>query len=434
VAVFGLILLLAVAAGLTHIPTHEAPPKKEPYKGLYLHETAWGFVPIIGSYDQMINGRNWFSQLVGAVFLVMDISLVGGIARIGAKGLLFSINAAGRKALGKTVAEAGVNSVERLSYEELMRSGAVKALSEEQAQTMLRGLAQPGKTAVIVGTQSGKQGVYHSIMYVIADGKIYRLHGGISKYAAGGEIRAAKAGGTGFDQALKQGWNKGWNSFTVYSAEELAAKEISDATLMNLANGWEKKFPSMYGPLQNICSARGCANSQWILMDKLGLATNVAEGSLHQYLPYLLETSRMSGAAGAHYTVNVGKVGAATFMHTLLPTLGAASYVGGSGTARIVAQDLLPGAPPRNAAADMLPTQLENQLTAYLNTNSGHYVMVPGNAVDLAGELAKFPGDGNQFSVEMVDPALIQTPSFPASGSRIPGLGGGIRVTPIVGN
>src|SRR5262249_17692232 len=128
-------LLLAAGVALTGIgayteiekqsqprpPNEPPPPPREPH----LHETWWGLIPFVGSIDQMINGANWWSKAGGAVFLVLDPSLVGGMVAKGiAKGgIVFATRTAVREGLAE-VARGGGTAAQREAYAKLVEAAA----------------------------------------------------------------------------------------------------------------------------------------------------------------------------------------------------------------------------------------------------------------------------------------------------------------------
>jgi hypothetical protein len=416
-----LLLLLAVAAAVALWPNDSIPPDPPkptdpPLPRPSLYETGWGFVPVVGPLDQMINGKSWWSQIAGGVFFVMDVSVVGGLAVRGIRGVLFRLTGKSQAAL-RAAAEAGTETITRRSYEALVREGGAKAVTEAEASAMLKELGSAGQTALVVGAQSGKQGAFHSITYLIKDGRIYRLHGGIFRMAAGGEAMTV-------EKALAQGWNKGWNSLTVYSAKDLAARGITDEALTNVVSGWERRFPGMFGAIENVCSARGCANSQWLLMQQFGLPTNVS--GLGRYVPLLMETSRISGNLGSHYVVNrVGAYGGTALQALLVGGLGASVRLADPVITAL--PNLLTQQVPSRAdlTRAQLPTALVHQLDQ-MTQSENSVLMLPSDDVSFDPEDLAFPG-GGQIIIDIPYDPLVEQDGSLNSGLRLPELGGAKR-------
>jgi hypothetical protein len=415
-----LLLLLAVAVGVIAWPKDMGPePKPDgspPLPVKSLHETGWGFVPVVGSLDQMINGKNLLSQMMGGVFFVLDVSLVGGVA---VKGVMFTMTAA-RKAALQSAAKAAPGAVERLSYEALMKQGA-KALSKEEAARMLKDIGGKGATTVVVGAQSGKQGAFHSIIYVVKDGKIYRLHGGLMSRASGGQAMTV-------EKALAQSWNKGFNSYTVYNAKDLAAKGITDEALSALVNTWGRRAPGMLPAIENVCRARGCAYSQWLLMEQLGLPS--ATGA-NRFLPLLMETSRMSGNLGSHYIVNPTGAYAGTALQTFLVggLAGSVRFAYPAATTDVIPRAVMSLATQQpttsDAAMAYLPTGVAEQLNG-LTQQENSVLMLPTDDLSFDPDAVAFPNNGQIVVDYPNDPVIEQSTSVNAC-FRLPELGGAKR-------
>lgn len=337
-----LLLILAAAAvgaGLTYYGYRKEmedragagkPPRTDAQKHTY--ETAWGFVPFVGSIDQVLNGENWAQQAGGAVFLALDLTLVGGIAvklasRSALKGgLLFMMRTEVSEGMA-LAARGGGTAEQKAAYAALQKAaeqGEIR-FGKTAAEAMEKEIAQSGKTFVIAGSQ-GLQN--HTVtLLVTSDGRIFKLHGGIFRLAYGVESRALTADAarkTGLKVA-KDGWLRRFNRFTVYSAEGV----LSDEALKAQIEWWGRWNSGVGMQTANHLLAPGCAGSQAILLERLGLPYGQGMG---RYIPYFLDRARVAGGLGANYVVRPWVGQAANALHLgLIPTAGLGLYGVGRG-------------------------------------------------------------------------------------------------------
>lgn len=332
-----LLLILAVAAvgaGLTYYGYRKEqedragagkPPRTDAQKHTY--ETAWGFVPFVGSIDQMLNGENWAQQAGGAVFLALDLTLVGGIAvklasRSALKGgLLFMMRTEVNESMA-LVARGGGTAEQKAAYAALQKAaeqGEIR-FGKTAAEALEKEIAQSGKTYVIAGSQ-GLQN--HTVtLLVTSDGRIFKLHGGIFRLAYGVESRAltADAARKAGLKVAKDGWLRRFNRFTVYSAEGV----LSDEALKAQVEWWGRWNSGVGMQTANHLLAPGCAGSQAILLERLGLPYGQGMG---RYIPYFLDRARVAGGVGANYVARPWVGPAANAIHLgLIPTAGLGLY------------------------------------------------------------------------------------------------------------
>jgi hypothetical protein len=285
------LLIVLVAAGIALWPKDLATdPGEAPVPHLY--ETGWGFVPFVGSLDQAINGKNWWNQAAGSVFFLLDVSMVAPIVR----GALFSVKPGVQAALA-AVSRGGGTAAQRAALTRLVAKEGAQFMSEEAATQLVRE-AGLGQTMLFVGAQSGKEGIHHSVVYALVDGKVYKLHGGILKLAA-------KVQGRSVEKVVGEAWLRRFNTMTVYREADLLAAGLTDEALTKVIGGWADRSSGLVEAIVNspLCSARGCAFSQALLLEQLGLHSAPTSS---RYLPLLLERSRMAGELGTHYIINPG--------------------------------------------------------------------------------------------------------------------------------
>lgn len=291
----------------------------------HLHETKWGYVPFVGSYDQMVNGDNWASQLGGAVFLVLDATGIGSLvakttSKSAAKGgLLFMTRQTSREAL-EQVAAGGGTALQREAYQELGEAAARGEISfgAEAATAIEKQLADSSGTWVVAG---GTGWLNHSVTLLISNGRIFKLHGGVMRFAypvSEGVLRegAGEAGA----KLIGDGWLQRFNRFTVYAGDDL----LTDAALREQV-GWWARWSEGVGRLGvNHMLAPGCAGSQAILLERLGIG---AAGGAGRFVPYLLDKGRIASGLGTSYVANTFKPMVANGIHAaLMVGSGAALY------------------------------------------------------------------------------------------------------------
>lgn len=311
-----ILALLAAAGVLTGIGGYVAYQDREAREeqGLEplppeLHETAWGFVPFVGSLDQVLNGQNAWAQAGGAVFLVLDCTAVGGIAAKGIMrgGVMFATRVGVQDGLA-TAARGGGTVGQRAAYRNLTIAAAkgeihlgARAGVEKQLMAWIRSTPGP----VIVAGSTGWRN--HSVTYLLRDGRIWKLHGGVSRFAFKVEGRDATA--------LGAEWMRQFNRVSVYGGVDL----ISDLALRRQVAFW-RRYQGFLADRTANWWAWGCAESQAVLLERLGLL-EAPLGS--RFIPYLLDRARARGPYGYHFVVNRtrGLPGSAIHLATIMAAL-----------------------------------------------------------------------------------------------------------------
>jgi hypothetical protein len=311
------LLLLLVAGGIMAWSrelgdgTLNAAPRR------LLHETNWGYVPVVGSLDQMINGRNFLSQAAGGAFFILDATLVGPLVKLAAKGVFFPLKVGLRSGL-ELLKRGGGSAAQKTALQKaLLGSGhnSVRLMSEQAANELARSLTRNG-THLLVGTEGA---LNHSVIWVIREGMLYKLHGGVLRFAA-------KTYGTEAGKTVTGNWLRStFNTMSWYSTES-----FSDDVLKTVIKYWEAQGQN--GALQSLCRAGGCAYSQAYLMNELGLQ---GLKSTRFGLPILLEQGRMAGRAGTHYLINSSRVLSGTLSAGLTKGAGLATGKAAAGVTRM---------------------------------------------------------------------------------------------------
>src|SRR5262249_13631500 len=132
-------------------------------------------------------------------------------------------------------------------------------------------------------------------------------------------------------QEVSAAWLRQFNRVTIYGGEEL----LSDAALKEQIAFWDRYSQGFGNRAINSLFAPGCAGSQAILLERLGLYDGWG-GS--RCLPFLLDRSRLGGGLGAHYLVNAWRPVAGTAIQTSLLSIAAAMYGGNTWLNRTTAQ------------------------------------------------------------------------------------------------
>lgn len=327
-------LLLAAAGVLTGVGGYVAYKDRQEREaqGLdplppELHETAWGFVPFVGSLDQVLNGQNAWSQAGGAVFLVLDCTAIGGLVAKGLTrgGVMFATRTGVQEGLA-LAARGGGTASQRAAYANLTKAAAAgeihlgaRAGVEQQLMAWIRSTPGP----VIIAGSTGWRN--HSVTYLIRNGKIWKLHGGISRFAFKVEGReAATLGAT---------WMRQFNRVSVYGGTGL----VSDLALSRQVAFW-RRYQGFLADRAANWWAWGCADSQAVLLERLGLL-EAPLGS--RFIPHLLDRARARGPYGYHFVVNStrGLPGSAIHLSTILTAL--SGYGLGRGQAMPWREELL---------------------------------------------------------------------------------------------
>lgn len=285
------VVLTGTGAYLAHEAEQEAQAKGAPARKPELHETAWGFVPFVGSMDQMINGANLWSKAGGAVFLVLDCSLVGGLVAKGLTkgGILFATRTAVSEGV-ETVAKGGGTVAQREALARLAEAsgrGEIRLGSKEAIDKVLQEQIKSATGPVVIAGSTGW--LNHSVTYLVMNGQVWKLHGGISRFAY--KATQQEVG------HLSTQWFRKFNRVSIYAADDL----LTDVALREQIDFWGRYQAGFANQAANKLLAPGCAGSQAVLLERLGLL-NAPTPS--RYIPYLLDRYRATGPFGAHYLVN----------------------------------------------------------------------------------------------------------------------------------
>lgn len=272
--------LIAAAAGLgIWSMTREDDIKEDAkLKDDHLYETGWGFVPLVGSLDQVLNGRSVAQRAIGTVFLMLDVSLVGGVV---VRGIAFSLNGLGRVALREVMAGGG-EAGQKIAFNELRNAGVKFGSREVVAQEIMK---TSTTTPILLANSEGW--LNHSVTYIIKDGKIWRIHGGPLQMFF--KEAGAAAGRDLTEEELKN---------LVGRSNALSMYRVPAATAESTLEFWQKEVAK--GRLRMFLQARGCASTQAMLIERMNPALQ-APGfyKLMPLLPMFYENGRMLGP-GAH--------------------------------------------------------------------------------------------------------------------------------------
>ena len=277
--------LIAAAAGLgIWSMTREDDIEKEAkQKDDHLYETGWGYVPLVGSVDQVLNGRSVAQRAIGTVFLVLDVSLVGGVV---VKGVAFSLRGFAGLAL-REVAEGGGEAGQRVAFNELRNAG-VKFGSREAVTSEIFKTAS--RNPVVLANSEGL--LNHSVTYIIKGGKIWKIHGGPL------QLFFREAGATAGRDLSEAEIKK-----IIQRANALTMYRVSAASADTTLQFWQRELAR--GALSSFLKAEGCASTQAMLIE--GLKIEGANSALRApafsrfmpLLPMFYENGRMLGP-GAH--------------------------------------------------------------------------------------------------------------------------------------
>ena len=284
---------LLVAAGITFTAKtlgDGRPPRAKKAKPAppQLHETAWGFVPIVGSADMMVNGDNLLLKSAGAAFFLLDCTLVGGVF---VRGVFFTIKPAVQAGL-----RSATTSVRKRALREA-QEGGLQLLSKKKAEKLATELTRGGTHALV-----GTEGAAHSVTWIVQNGQIYKLHGGVLK-------EAAKVSGREASEVVSGEWLR--TTFTTVTHHS-AKTGLKDSAVRETIEFWTQR--AGVSAIQNTCRAGGCTYSQGMIMEGMALGTRSGRFSL----PVGAELARMSGGPGTHFIVskNIPKSVAGTFVQT----------------------------------------------------------------------------------------------------------------------
>jgi hypothetical protein len=311
-------------------------------QAFYERHWGWALLPFVGSVNQALYGRTALQRFIGGGLVVLDASLVGGLAvrgvvvgfRGGAQafrmllqggGTLVEREAANTMVLaGTKVGEAAqiANELRAMSHatplvlaEAPRATGAaaetVAGIAEKvgyeystvsQLEKALSNAAARGPV-LVAGTETSRSMLYHSVTYVIRDGQIWRMHGGPSQlfFRTGLERLAAKAGVTELlarevgDQTFAQ-MARRMNTASLFQLDADAAESA--------VKFWERQISR--GSLDLFLRAEGCAGSQALLLNVAGKgAAGAGAGSrfVSPLFPLFLDAGRAT-VPGVHRIVN----------------------------------------------------------------------------------------------------------------------------------
>jgi Domain of unknown function (DUF4157)/LysM domain len=240
----------------------------------HLYETGWGYIPLVGSVDQVMNGRSVAQRAVGTVFLVLDVSLVGGVV---VKGLAFSLRGFGAIAL-REVAAGGGEAGQRAALNQLVDAGLKLGTKEEIAAEIVKS-ASAGP--VVVANSEGW--LNHSVTYVINNGQIWKIHGGPT------QLFFREAGRPLSEKEVAK---------LVAKSNTLSLYRVSGNSAEQAVKFYERE--AARSSLRRLWNAKGCASTQALMIETLMPA--LKEPAFTRYsplLPVFYESGRMLGP-GAH--------------------------------------------------------------------------------------------------------------------------------------
>ncbi len=275
--VWGLIAA-AVGLGIWSATREDDIQEDKKEKDDHLYETGWGYVPLVGSVDQVLNGRSVAQRAIGTVFLVLDVSLVGGVV---VKGVAFSLRGFAGLAL-REVAAGGGEAGQRIAFNELRNAG-VKFGSREVVTAEI--LKTAGTTPVVVASSEGL--LNHSVTYIIKAGKIWKIHGGPLQLffrEAGGAV------GRDLTEAEMKKIIGRSNALTMY--------RVSASSADTALQFWQREVAK--GGLSLFLKAQGCASTQAMLIEAANPALRGPTFTRYApLLPMFYDSGRMLGP-GAH--------------------------------------------------------------------------------------------------------------------------------------
>ena len=317
-----LAILLIAGLGLTiggmYISQSRAADRRQArlppeHRDPHLYETGWGFVPFVGSASQLFSGENWALQAGGAVFLVLDFTLVGGLVAKGiVKGaLIFSTRAMLREGL-EEVARGGGTVLQKEAAVELGEAaarGEIRLGSKEAIEQVVRQQIAGAKGPIVIVGSTGWAN--HSVTFLVLDGTIYKLHGGILRTAYP-LTRNALA------ERATAAWLRKFNRVTIVGGEQL----LGDTALREQIEFWQMMNAGFKNKALNTLLAEGCSGSQAMLLERLGLYN---AGATERLLPYLLDRG-VARAGYASYLINPWRAAAGTGIQASLYLSAGAMY------------------------------------------------------------------------------------------------------------
>jgi hypothetical protein len=269
------------------------------HEGDYDYETAYGFIPIYGSYDQMMNGRTEMQQFFGTVFFVMDLTLIGGVGR----AAIGMFRAGASRALA-AAARGGGTAAMREALAQAKNQG-FKIISRETAQQALNEAVRSGtKRYTVVAVSEGW--LNHSAVYIwdnVAK-KAYKLHGSVINVALRDSF-LRDMGEMGLEEAQRK-----WSQQVAKRANRLSIYSVNEAEGALDWFGRMSKKPFFLQPFEaGSLWAPGCAGTQALVLEELGIggmeraALNQPLGGLGRTFPILLDTDRMVSTVGSHLAI-----------------------------------------------------------------------------------------------------------------------------------
>lgn len=240
--------------------------KDAKYSGEHMHEKWWfALIPVVGSVDQVINGRSAGSRAIGACFVVVDLFTAGTV-----KGIVVALNSVGRKAVGAGLSKVGGNKVAQEATEDLLKIGTQFLTKEEglkQLSKVLTGNAT--KPVIIASAESWRN---HAVTYILdpISDTIWKIHGGPSSLFFRKESKAMILSETR-DQFASKLINKA-NHLSIYT--EPMMQQAGHQLAVNFFQN-AMKSPAFV----NFLRAPGCGGSQVLLLSKSGIRISGNAGS-----------------------------------------------------------------------------------------------------------------------------------------------------------
>lgn len=294
-ALIPLLQLLAVAVGAYKVyscmDSADIDRARRRPPGSFSHDTNWVFVPGVGSYSQLRNGRSYFERMAGAAFFIVDMTMVGPAV----KGVLFGLKTGAKLALDK-LGRLGSRAIGSPAYDclELAVGNGARLVTTAEAQQIIEQAVRQSGNVLIVGTETG---LNHAVAYIVDDcGQVIKLHGGILRVAYAPEV---------FDLAKATAGSvaKRMNYMSIYPISEAAGLEAIRFWGERSGSNWFKAL--LRGGLP-----RGCQNSQILLMEQLantfaipGLPAVTGLAGCWPLLPLQFARGFLD-AAGNHFVMN----------------------------------------------------------------------------------------------------------------------------------
>jgi hypothetical protein len=319
-------------------------------QAFYERHWGWAMIPFVGSVNQALYGRTALQRFIGGAMVVLDASLVGGLAvrgvvvgfRGGAQAFRMLLRGGGtavEREAAETLVQAGTKVGEAAEIANELRAmsharplvvteaseaagaaaerlgGVVEKLGYESTSVaqMEKALSQAASRGpvLVASTETTKRVIYHSVTYVINNGRIWMMHGGPTQlfFRTGAERMAARAGVTEVlarevsDKIFAQ-MARRMNTASLYQLDAHAAEAA--------VQFWERQISR--GRLDLFLRAEGCGGSQALLLKAAGRRVAGAGGGTGLFaplFPLFLDAGR-STLPGVHRIVNTALVRSGT--------------------------------------------------------------------------------------------------------------------------